>query len=436
MRNCLIRAVTAAAVLAAPIAAMAQVAAAREQTFRDRDKNHDGVLTLEEYGGHPGNFSAMDANGDRVLSRDEFVSRYREGNENAPAVSTGPLVEAPPLVDAFARMDRNRDNAISRGEWRSDTAPATFARLDRNHDGVVTRDEFANPLPLGSAEARFDDLDQNRNGLIDRNEWRGEALSYNVVDRNRDNRVTIDEFVNQPAGYGAGTGTLQSRFAQLDRNHNGVVNRGEWRGETLSFDAVDLNGDNRITLDEYVNRPSDGYGYNSGAGMDRMQARFAQMDRNRDGVVARGEWGDSTVFRTVDRNNDGVVTLREYLNAPVVYEQPSGSGRDIYEQPSGTATSVFGDLDRNRNGYIERREWPYDLTQFDAMDRNGDGRLASNEYDRARGTTRGTYEEFRRYDLNGDGVVTRREWTGSALTFDNYDRNRDGVVSRDEFLNY
>jgi len=60
------RAVTAAAVLAAPVGAMAQVAAAREQTFQERDKNHDGFLTLEEYGGHPGNFSAMDANGDHV----------------------------------------------------------------------------------------------------------------------------------------------------------------------------------------------------------------------------------------------------------------------------------------------------------------------------------------------------------------------------------
>jgi Ca2+-binding EF-hand superfamily protein len=427
-------AVAAAAVLLAPVGAMAQVSAAREQTFRDRDKNHDGVLTLEEYGGHPGNFAAMDANGDRVLSRDEFVNRYREGNENAPpAVSTGPLVEAPPLVDAFARMDRNRDNAITRSEWRSDMAPASFARLDRNHDGVVTRDEFANPLPIGSAEARFGDLDLNGNGIIDRNEWRGEPRSFDAVDRNRDNRVTVDEYVNQPAGYGYGTGTaaLEQRFALLDRNHNGVVNRGEWRGETLSFDAVDLNGDNRITLDEYVNRPSDGYGYNAGTGMDRMQARFAQMDRNRDGVVSRGEWEDSTAFRTVDRNNDGVVTLREYLNAPVVYEQPYG-----YDRTSGGATSVFGDLDRNGSGFIERREWPYDLTQFDAMDRNGDGRLAPNEYDRTRATTRGTYEEFRRLDLNGDGVITRREWTGSALTFDNYDRNRDGVVSRDEFLNY
>ena len=493
-------AVAAAVALLAPVGAMAQVSAAREQTFRERDKNHDGVLTLEEYGGHPGNFHAMDANGDGVLSRDEFVNRYREGNENAPpAVSTGPLVEAPPIVDAFAQMDRNRDNVITRSEWRSDMAPASFARLDRNHDGVVTRDEFANPLPLGSAEARFGDLDLNGNGIIERNEWRGEALSFDAVDRNRDNRVTVDEYVNQPTGYGYGQGTLQSRFAQLDRNHNGVINRGEWRGETLSFDAVDRNGDNRITLDEYVNQTTDGYGNNYGTGtnnmqarfvqMDRnrdgvvsrgewrgetlsfdavdrngdnritldeyvnqttdgygnnygtgtnnMQARFARMDRNRDGVVSRGEWSDSTSFRTVDRNNDGVVTLREYLNAPVVYEQPSAYNPSYGNDQYTTSRSAFADLDRNGSGFIERREWPYDLTQFDAMDRNGDGRLTRYEYDAsAQGATRGTSEEFRRLDLNGDGVITRREWTGSALTFDNYDRNRDGVVSRDEFLNY
>jgi len=58
MRIHWMRAVTAAAVLAAPVGAMAQVSAAREQTFRERDKNHDGVLTLEEYGGHPGNSAA------------------------------------------------------------------------------------------------------------------------------------------------------------------------------------------------------------------------------------------------------------------------------------------------------------------------------------------------------------------------------------------
>src|SRR5436309_11923327 len=104
-------AVAAAAALLAPVGAMAQVSAAREQTFRERDKNHDGVLTLEEYGGHPGNFHAMDANGDGVLSRDEFVNRYREGNENAPpAVSTGPLVRSEEHTSEL----QSRENLVCR----------------------------------------------------------------------------------------------------------------------------------------------------------------------------------------------------------------------------------------------------------------------------------------------------------------------------------
>ncbi len=440
MRIHWMRAVTAAAVMLAPVGAMAQLSAAREQTFRERDKNHDGVLTLEEYGGHPGNFHAMDANGDGVLSLDEFVNRYRGGNENAPAVSAAPAVPAPAAPaapDAFSMMDRNGNGVIDRSEWRSDLAPASFARLDRNHDGVVTRDEFANPLPVDSAEARFGDLDRNGNGVIDRNEWRGQALPFDIVDRNRDRRITIDEYVNQPTGYGSGAGTLEWRFAQLDRNHDGVINRGEWRGETLSFDAVDRNGDNRITLDEYVNQRAGGYGYGNGTGTTDLESRFARMDRNRDGVLTPSEWRDSTAFRTVDRNNDGVVTLREYLNAPVVYEQPPGYNPSYGNDQYGTSRSTqFRDLDRNGNGTIERREWPYDLTEFDRMDRNGDGRLTPYEYDRAQVTTRGTYEEFRRLDVNGDGVISRREWSGSALTFDNYDRNGDGVISRDEFLNY
>jgi len=73
------------------------------------------------------------------------------------------------------------------------------------------------------------------------------ALAFDAVDRNR-TIASRSTSISSAAGYGYGT--LESRFAQLDRNHNGVINRGEWRGETLSFDAVDRNGDNRITLDD------------------------------------------------------------------------------------------------------------------------------------------------------------------------------------------
>jgi hypothetical protein len=67
-------------------------------------------------------------------------------------------------------------------------------------------------------------------------------------------------------------------LASLDTDGNGEISRGEWRGESMDFRTADRNGDNRITRDEYVNRPNDGYGYNSGTGMDRMQARFSRSD--------------------------------------------------------------------------------------------------------------------------------------------------------------
>ena len=424
---------TAAALLVAPVAAMAQLTAAREQAFREKDKNGDGVLTQEEYGGHPGNFRAMDANGDGVLSRDEFVNRYRDGNASAPAQSSAPAPpSAPglpagtggtPPLDVFALIDRNHDNAITRSEWRPELVTATFSQTDRNHDGVVTRDEFANPLPADSLEARFDQMDRNRDGVITRREWRGDPFSFNRVDRNNDDRITVDEYVNQPAA-----SDRERRFQTLDRNRNGVISRGEWRGETMDFDDVDRNGDNRITLEECLDMDaSDDYG----PGATGREGRFARMDRNGDGVLTRSEWRESSSFSRADRNGDGVVTRREYLNADVLYE-PTYDDNNYDNQYSGSRSERFRDLDVDGNGYVSRFEWPYDRSEFDMLDRNRDGRLTASEFS----DTRLLAEQFRRMDDNGDGVIARWEWTGTAQSFRDYDRNHDGVISRDEFLYY
>ena len=52
---------------------------------------------------------------------------------------------------------------------------------------------------------------------------------------------------------------------------------------------------------------------------------------------------------------------------------------------SPSATPVFALVDRNRDGYVDRKEAegvPGLLANFDSMDRNGDGRLDRVEFAR------------------------------------------------------
>jgi Ca2+-binding EF-hand superfamily protein len=382
--------------------AVAGTAAAqdRDQTFRDRDRNDDGVLTQSEYGGHPGNFRALDVNGDGVLSYGEFVRRH--GGDDRVAG----------FADPFTMMDRNRDGVLTMKEY--DGSDAMFRQLDRNDNGLLSRAEYNNDEMRSdlTIQRRYRNLDRNDDWRLSRGEAQLTGSDFNVADKNRNGYLSLAEFTVWTDRY---AGNIRE-FDTLDRNNDGVISWGEWRSEqrdAATFDRLDRNDDRLVSRTEYDYQAA---GYYGGSLED-----FRSRDRNDDGLLSRSESGlNSWEFDRVDEDNDGVLTLKEYRQVSAVGDQ-------------------FDVLDRNNDGYVSRWEWNGDRDDFDRMDRDNDGVLSRSEYDRRSGgflgSILGRVEDvrFNEMDVNNDGVLRPSEWHGSMGEFDRLDANNDGVVTLFEF---
>jgi Ca2+-binding EF-hand superfamily protein len=321
----------------------------RGANFRDWDRNNDGRLAESEFPGHAGNFRAMDCNRDGSLSRDEFVNRYDCNGR--------PVAEAPPSDSEFERLDVNDDGVIRESEWRGSTRE--FDTLDRNNDGRISRSEWTNRGELDSVTARFDAIDRNNDGALSRSELRVDRASFDLMDRNNDGVVSLDEYRREVGSIGNDRGDRDGRFDALDRNDDGVLSRWEWRDTGVGFAEADLDDDSMVSPTEY--RRVMGTGTARSGLRPLTYDRFEELDRNRNGLISRGEWRDeAALFELVDHNRDGSIQLTE------VRDRSALAGR-------------FNQLDRDRNGYLTRSEWNTGNT-FARVDRNSDGRLSRDEF--------------------------------------------------------
>lgn len=188
----------------------------QQMRFQDMDRDGDGVITRAEWRGNLQSFRQHDRNNDGVLSGDEVWT-------GSPDASSG----AQGLAAVFLRADRDNDRQLSRDEWYGDIA--TFERVDRDDDGRISLSEFLGEDVEGTSgtRERFETLDRNDNGVLTSNEWTGSLGEFHALDADNDGVLTRAEYARQQ---GVGTEPMERRSEAYRAGYNRGLSDGRQAG--------------------------------------------------------------------------------------------------------------------------------------------------------------------------------------------------------------
>jgi Ca2+-binding EF-hand superfamily protein len=296
--------------LAAPVPADAERQPASRMRFEAMDANHDGRITRDEWRGSDRSFANHDWNGDGVLSGDEVRLGAQRTTEWGTADHRPNRYEQEIswTEQGFHDLDHNRDGRLTTNEWHFDAE--TLRRIDRNRDNAVSVSEFLGANLDDDRDDRFDDLDWNNDGRVSRDEWHGSLEDFRWLDRNNDGVLSRSEVVGQQASF-----DTYDEFQSLDYNRNGTIERNEWHWSRPTFAQVDTNRDGGVSRRELEN-----------AGVTSNSGQYGGSEQVR--VNAQQRWTDSGISvragDVVSINASGEIQLSD---DPGDTATPAGSRR-------------------------------------------------------------------------------------------------------------
>jgi Ca2+-binding EF-hand superfamily protein len=184
---------------------------------------------------------------------------------------------------------------------------------------------------------------------------------------------------------------------------------------------------------------------------------FKTADTNHDGVVDQTEFQASRDkwFAELDANHDGFITADElkafgekmhaqWQQKHADAAQGAATGGTTAQGQTGTqpapdasrgdrmAQHILARVDTDKDGKISKAEFDTEsATLFKRLDKNGDGKIASDEVPARHWGGKGPM--FGQMDTDKDGKITKAEFTAAEdKMFQKLDTNGDGVITPDE----
>jgi Ca2+-binding EF-hand superfamily protein len=177
-----------------------------------------------------------------------------------------------------------------------------------------------------------------------------------------------------------------------------------------------------------------------------LRELFLDLDTNGDRIVEQDEVPEAGLqaFRTLlkygDANHDGKLEAEEYRELLTKVNWGQAMSPEQRERR-------FKNLDKDQDGKLSSTEFQGGPARFAQLDRNHDGFLSRDEIPwlnpdkpfpgpspaaqaKGKGSERPLVERLRAMDKNGDGRVSRDEFTGRPAMFNRLDGNHDGFLDQ------
>lgn len=446
---------------------------AKMLAFYDRDG--DGVLDKAEAGrlpsefalrqilwgqfiphsGNPPAFTDLDLNADGRVSNEELADYYRRAGLGGVLVGVGKPPATTQLTEALLKhLDTNKDGKVDEAEWKA--APTSLRKLDKNDDELVGPGELvektvypgvtgatlcSSPTPTSRPDSVTDALPLLVLPLRTADtHWvsavadRREKLKVAAINPDA---LAVMRKDAPAAAWNVNLGTRKKDTALLQA-----------AGEKSPADArLRLAADGvRIVLRADEGKLTE----QAVATRKRFTALFGECDANSDGVLDEKEIATPKAgpFKqmavTADRDDDGKLSEKEFLGWLDLQEQIANGHVMVSVLDHGAGLFEF--LDADHDGSLSVRElraaWDRLKAAGCVTDKGFDGTklprqlLAAVSYGHPLTTigkpVRPGPAWFLAMDRNGDGDVSRREFTGPAEMFDKFDTDKDGLIDSRE----